>query len=223
MNKFYQKSKGFQWATAIMLQVLVFAITGGWFIFINQSNWYLLLLFVLGPIFQFAITPLLTLIGNYKYLSPMLLVYNPSNTKYDLHNGTSFDYLLVLTGVKAGKPLKNKILEFYLEGLLKLVHEIEKGNLPEDLVITGSSYFFSDRTAKNLGFEVSNATTAEKCNILINYLDLIWMYSLANGELSFPNLNTIKNAKILGRTLVKSKPKLERLYVYLLSKNKELP
>lgn len=219
MNKFYQNSKAFQWSITLMLLVLVVAFMGGWFYLINQSNWYFLLLFLLGPVFQFAITPFLTLLGNYKYLSPMLLVYNASSTKYDLHNGTSFDYIMVLKGFNKGLALKNKILEYYLEGLLKLVSEIENKNLSENLEITGSSYFFSDRTAQNLGFELSDASTAEKFNILINYLDLMWMYSLANGRLSFPDFNNVKNAKITGRRLVNSKPKLERLYLYLKRKN----
>ena len=60
---------------------------------------------------------------------------------------------------------------------------------------------------------------ADKFNILINYLDLTWMYSLANGKLSFPNLNNIKNARITGQDLVKGKPKLEKLYIYLYTKN----
>lgn len=219
MNKFYQKTKAFQWTIALLLLVFVFVISAGWFTLIKESFFYFFLLFLFGPVVQFALTPFLTLIGNYKYLSPMLLVYNPSNIKYDLHNGTSFDYLLVLKGHRTGRALKSKILEYYLEGLLKLVSEIENGNLSKELQITGSSYFFSDRSTKNLGFELSDASLAEKVNIIFNYLDLTWMYSIANGKLSFPDLKNVKNAKIKGKTLVQSKPKLEKLYSHLHSKN----
>ena len=219
MNIFYQKSKAFQWTIALLLLGVVFTLSAGWFTLISHHILYLLLLFFFGPIVQFAFTPFFTLIGSYKYLSPMLLVYNPSHIKYDLHNGTSFDYLIVLKGYKSGRGLKNKILEYYLEGMLKLVSEIENKNLPDKVQVTGSSYFFSDRTAQNLGFELSDASTAEKFNIIINYLDLTWMYSLANGKLSFPDLNNVKNAKITGKKLVENKLKLERLCAYLKSKN----
>jgi hypothetical protein len=51
-----------------------------------------------------------------------------------------------------------------------------------------------------------------------NYLDLIWMYSLAQGKLAFPNLKKIKTASIKGTDLVANKAKLETLSAYL---NKE--
>jgi hypothetical protein len=149
----------------------------------------------------------------------MLLVFNPSKTKYDLHNGTSFDYLLVFSNTKMGLKLKNQILQYYLVGLLRIIEDIEQNQLPDTIEISGSSYFFSERTATNLGFQISKATFAEKTNILFNYLDLLWMYSIANGKLRFPNLNQIKKAKITGAQLIKNKSKFEQLNTYLNKKS----
>lgn len=219
MNKFYQKHKVFQWSIAILLFILVLLLYGLWYWSLSIHLTYILLLPIMAPIMQFALTPFFTLIGSYKYLSPMLLVFNPTNTKYDLHNGTSFDYLMVLSHSKMGSALKNQILQYYLLGLLKIIEDIENQKLPDTLEISGSSYFFSARTAKNLGFNISNATIAEKTNILFNYLDLLWMYSIANGRLRFPNLNQVKKANITGADLIKNKSKFEQLYIYLNKKS----
>lgn len=219
MNPFYQKSKLYQWSVTILLFIIVFGLCALWYRSLDQHLAYLLLIPILAPVMQFGLTPFFTLIGTYRYLSPMLLVYNPSDKKYDLHNGTSFDYLMVLSNAKAGAEIKNQILQYYLLGLLKIIELIETEKLPDTVEISGSSYFFSERTAKNLGFKITHANFAEKANIMFNYVDLLWMYSLANGQIRFPNLNDIKKAKITGSELTQNKAKFEQLYTYLKQKS----
>ena len=170
---------------------------------------------------QFTLTPFFTLIGLYSYLSPMLLVYGANKKKYDLHNGTSFDYLMVMRGIKKGRPMQNKILEYYLEGLLRIVEDLEKGMLPPEVKISGTSYFFSEATARRLGFEIEKPTAFYTFNQYINYLDLLWMYSLAKGKLTFPNLKNVKAASIKGAQLVENKAYLQQLYQFL--QRKKLP
>jgi hypothetical protein len=143
----------------------------------------------------------------------MLLVFGASDKKYDLHNGTSFDYLFVMQKYKPGKKFRGKIWDYYIIGLLKIIEKIENKSLSENVVVRGSSYFFSDRTAKMLGFKLSKTNMFEKLNILANYLDLLWMYSLA--QVAFPNLNNIKTAEIKGTDLVANKAKLKELSSYL--------
>ncbi len=99
----------------------------------------------------------------------------------------------------------------YLKGLLKIIREIENGDLAETVIVHGSSYFFSTRTAYRFGFSVEKATIGEKLNIALNYLDLLWMYSLANRKLSLPDLRQIKKATVTGNILMDNKPRIEQL------------
>ncbi|MEM8896607.1 MAG: hypothetical protein AAGC85_00815, partial [Bacteroidota bacterium] len=157
------------------------------------------------------------------YLSPMLLVYSPNKKLYDLHNGTSFDYLFLMRKVKAGSAAKKLILKYYLEGLLQIIQEIKTGNLPDSLVISGSSYFFSERTAEKLGFTIQKADSMVYFNSAFNMLDLTWMYSYAHGRFRFPKLSAIKKASISGKDLLKQEAYIRRLKQALSDEGAEDP
>lgn len=219
MNKFYKIPKLLQWIIAIIFFILVFALMLWWLNLCKINILFYFLIFVFVPISQFLATPFLSLIGVYHYLSPMLMVFMPSQKKYDIHNGTSFDYLFLMTNTKAGTEWRNKILQYFLKGLMVIIERIESGKLSEDIVIRGSSYFFSERTAKRLGFEIQRAGIFEKINIIINFLDLMWMYSIAFGKLKIPNVFRMKSAKIKGKELLLKKAEIENLYHYLKNKN----
>lgn len=193
-----------------MLAILLI-ILGLWFELNLRNPLFYLLIFLFVPLLQFLATPIFTLGGLYKYVSPMLQVYSPNTKKYDIHNGTSFDYLMVMRGVKRGAELRKKLLGYYIDGLLYIIEEIEKCKLPSELVIRGSSYFFSQSTANRLGFKIAETGMAEKMNIVINYLDLLWMYSLSWGKLAFPSIKATKTAEITAADLLKSKGKLQEL------------
>ena len=179
---------------------------------------YYLLIFIFVPISQFLATPFLRLVGVYSYLSPMLLVFTANKKSYDIHNGTSFDYLMVMRGVPAGVVWRTKILGYYMQGLLAIVQQIEKGEIPESVEIKGSSYFFSESTARRIGFSMESTGLLTKLNIALNYLDLLWMYSIAHGRLRFPQLSTIRTAKISGKDLVLAKMEIERIHDYIVRK-----
>lgn len=201
--------------------LLLLSIVAWWFKLCADQALLFLLIFVITPLLQFLMTPFFTLIGLYKYVSPMLLVYNGSDKKYDLHNGTSFDYLLVMRDKRKGIGFRQKMLTFYLDGLLVVIDKIENKSLVETVVVRGSSYFFSERTANRLGFKTSKTNAAEKTNLVFNYLDLLWMYSLSKGKLVFPNLNKIKTAEISGKELLANKKKLLNLKSFL-QRNKNI-
>ena len=219
MNPFYQLNPLLQWSIALIMCLLMMLLTGIWMTAAMHHLFLYLLLFIAVPIFQFLSTPIFRLIGTYTYLSPMVLVFGASKDKYDLHNGTSFDYLLVMRKYKAGLQLQQKMLEFYIEGLLKVIEKIESKELPETVVVRGSSYFFSERTAQRLGFKISGTNFAEKLNLAANYLDLVWMYSISQGKLQFPSLSRVKTASISGADLLNNKTRLEDLYAYLNKKS----
>ena len=107
------------------------------------------------------------------------------------------------------------MLAYYIDGLLVITERIEHGDLSETVVIRGSSYFFSEQSARRLGFEVSTTSIWEKLNIMINYLDLLWMYSLAHDAIKFPDLGNIKTASISGGTLLQHQEDLLKIKAFL--------
>lgn len=209
MNKFYSYPIFLQWIISFLFFMISIGLLSIMFILTNKNLAYLLGIFVVVPISQFLATPLFTLIKLYRYLSPMLLVVNPTKEKYDIHNGTSFDYWYIMRKTKAGAQWKNKMLLYYLEGLLVIIEKIENKELAKELEIRGSSYFFSDRTAQKFGFELKETGLFEKVNLVLNYLDLMWTYSAAAGRIKFPNLSNIKTATTTAGVLVENKQKLQ--------------
>jgi hypothetical protein len=176
----------------------------------------LLPLIILAPtLVQFFAAPIAKLVGVHTYLSPMLFVSNASDKKFEIHNGTPFDYLMVMTNIRPGVRFRNQMLSYFLDGLLGIVDKIEANELSESVIIQGNSYFFNVRTARKLGFELSETSVAVRINLLINYFDLTWMYSLSRGRLSFPKIKDVQTGEITGACLVMNKEKLTRLNAFL--------
>jgi hypothetical protein len=218
MNDFYKLPKALQWVLALIMLV------GGFFpalALIELGYEYpiaYLLFFVYIPIGQFSFTPFFTLLGVYRYYSPMLLGYTPSDTQIDLHSGGSYDYLFVMRKYKSGIELRNRLLLFQLEGLKKIIQLIEDKAVPESVNIVGTSYFFSNRTVQRIGFELIEPSLFYRINLFVNFLDLLWMYSLAQGKLAIPKVWQAKKAQITGQKLVEHKVQLNALYDKLSSK-----
>ena len=63
-----------------------------------------------------------------------------------------------------------------------------------------------------MGFDIENPSLFYRLNLFINFMDLIWMYSLSKGKLSIPKLWNAKKASISGAKLVESKKAIEDLY-----------
>jgi hypothetical protein len=84
--------------------------------------------------------------------------------------------------------------------------------------IVGTSYFFSDRTAKKIGFELIDPSLFYRINLYANFLDLVWMYSLSQGKWAIPKVWKAKKVQITGQKLLENKGQLEALYDKLSSK-----
>ena len=212
MNDFYKQPKLFQWVEAILLLLTgllpaLFIIEKGH----SQPLFYLLFL-IYVPIVQFAATPFFTLVAIYKYYSPMLLGYMANDNQIDLHSGGSFDYLFVMRKYKSGIEMRNRLLIFHLEGLIYIIRQIENNSISEKVNIVGTSYFFNNRTLYKMGFEVENPSLFYRLNLIANFIDLFWMYSLSQRKLSIPKIWNTKNAKISGAKLIESKKIIEELY-----------
>ncbi len=218
MNDFYKQPKVLVWIESILFLLLGFVLG----IFILEKGYMQPLIysaFILYiPISQFLFTPIYKLTGGYTYYSPMLLGYMANDKQIDIHSGTSFDHLFVLRKYKSGTPLRNRIMMYHLDGLLKLIQLIEDKHIPESVNIIGTSYFFNERTLDKLGFQIEKATLFYRINLFINFIDLFWMYSLSKGKFAIPAVWDAKKAKITGGALVAQKTKFEGLYQKLEAK-----
>ena len=218
MNNFYKQPKILVWIESILMLLIGIALAlllierGYW-----QSLFYLAFLLYV-PISQFLFTPIYKLTGGYTYYSPMLLGYMANDKQIELHSGTSFDYLFVLRKHPYGAALRNRVLMYHLEGLLNIISLIEDKHMPETVNIIGTSYFFNDRTLHNLGFQIEKPSSSYRINLLLNFIDLFWMYSLSKGKVAIPSVWDVKKASILGDQLVLQKTKLESLYQKLEAK-----
>ena len=205
IKQFNRISATARWGVAISFTMILGLLLTGWIQHVNESPIWAAGIFVMVPIIQFFSTPLFTLLGIYTYYSPMVVSLGSNDRVINLHNGTSFDYLLEMRRVKPGLPWKKRMLVHYLAALQKIIHMIETGKLPESVTIRGSSYFLSRSSAERLGFSLSSTSFPEKLNILLNYLDLLWTYSLTNGSLTYPNLRNIRTVSIAGKELLTKK------------------
>jgi hypothetical protein len=170
-----------------------------WLSLIYVSLWFIPTFILIIPIGQFLSTPLFTLMGTYTYLSPMLLVYNKNGETWDLHSGTGFDYYFLRNEIKPGHAWRKQMFAYYIDGLLEIIRQIETGNIKPDTTIKGSSYFFGERTLKKFGFQLDKPSTFERVNILLNMVDLTWMYSIAQGRFAIPNITNVQNARVTAK------------------------
>jgi len=219
MKNFYSFNKYLQWFIAIVMTVILLSILHFWLENLEGLFLNILFIFIFVPIYSFLFTPLMTLTNIFKYKSPMLLVLVDSKKNYALHSGTSFDYLVKMGNVKSGVTFQNKVLEYHLEGILKIIKEVEDEVISDSTIIKGSSYFFSESTAKKLGFKIAPTNNFERLVIIFNYLEIMWMLSRTKGKLSFPKINNFKTVQTTGKELLEHKPFIENLFLKLKKRN----
>ncbi len=218
MNDFYRQPIFLQWFEAVLLLVIGFypALV---MIELTYSHLIYSLLFLFYiPVGQFTTAPFFKLAGIYKYYSPMLLGYMPNDIQIDIHSGSSFDYLFVMRKYKSGIQFRNRLLTYHLEGLLNIISQIENGFVPETVNISGTSYFFNERTLNKVGFELEIPSLFYRVNLFANAIDLIWMYSVSQGRLAIPKIWNAKKASISGSKLVASKDMIYSFYIKMISK-----
>lgn len=215
MNNFYRQPKPLLWIEAIILMLIGFYPVS----LIGEAGsiqpLYYLLILIYIPVFQFTVTPIFRLTGIYKYYSPMLLGFMANKNQIDIHSGSSFDYLFVMRKFKIGMEIRNQILLYHLEGVMKIISLIENNKIPSTVTIIGTSYFFNERTIEKLGFEKEKPSIFYRLNLIANFVDLIWMYSISKGYFSIPKILKAKKVKITGSKLVGKKEIIIKLHTAL--------
>jgi len=207
MRGFYNLPKFVQWIIAILLMVVGFAPM----LPIMAKPYGLLFLPILAPILNLVSVPFFRLIGYYKYLTPLVLSTVQTDKEYDLHNVFTFDYLINFKWADRGKKVQKTLLAHYFKALLVIIARIESGKLPPEVNIVGHSYFFSDRTAKKLGFTISKAPSFWVINSCLQFIELTYLYSFSRGKLAFPKFWKVQRAEISGKDLLAKKDYLEGL------------
>lgn len=162
-------------------------------------------------IWQLSVTPFCRATGIYRYHSPMLKATFRTSRTYEIHGGTSWDWLVLFRLRDRGAPAARQVMVWYLEGLLDLASQIERGETSRSIEITGTSYFFRAETARRLGFEIRPSGLRLRFNLLLNALDLWLTYSFTRGRLALPGLLDAKQAVIRGDDLVRRKGQISRL------------
>jgi len=230
MKALYDRSKLFRWTVAILfatalMALLVAAMFGTVGLLGLRVDNPAHLVFAQGlavvlflPIWMmiagFLVAPLLRVVGHLKYYSPLLIVTRSSGSRLDLHGAMLFDYVLLFRWCDRGRPAVRKTMLWYIDGLIALARDIERGRYPADITLSGTSYFFSESSAKRHGFRVEKGSRFAFGGFL-TYPTQFLTYSFAKGRWAFPPILKAKNATIDGATLCTRIPRLERVRKHL--------
>ncbi|MDQ3557552.1 MAG: hypothetical protein M3409_12375 [Gemmatimonadota bacterium] len=171
----------------------------------------LLALPLLIPVWETACAPFFRLAGIHRYFSPLLFAEAPEPGTLVVHGGTLWDYLLHLRWSERGRATRRRTLGFYLDGFLAIAADVERGRLSPDTTITGTSYFFNERTARSFGFALHPVDPAQRRELLLNFPVLLCKTSFAEGRLAVPDLSRLRRASITGAGLLRSRDRMRAL------------
>ncbi len=207
-HSFYSKSKkernqiqfaiGFVAFSVLLIALYISWLTGIYLIVIII---FPITLSIIAPFFD---VPSLKKSGGLIYYSPLFVSEKPKNGVIKIHGGTLFDYVFVIDRKLNARQRKTFIMQKYLEGLLKLLEQMENNEL-ENLKIRGTSYIINNRTAQRIGFKVVKTDFIQKLILIYNYFNVLITLSIAKGKLSFPKLNATKTFEIQCSKLLKRK------------------
>ena len=212
-HRFYawplKKQKWFIAGVYITLATLFLSIIA--LVVIKEVFWPLILFpFILVSLASFGDAPSGKISGSLIYYSPLFISTKPRKNKTIIHAGTPFDYFFVFRKKDRGIKAKKIVLIYFLDGLIKFIDNLSE-NSNESLTIEGTSYFFSEKTARKLGFEVAKAGFDQVFILTFNFLPLMFSYSFTQGKWSFPKLGNMKQVSISSGDLILQRAKIMRL------------
>ena len=117
MKVFHSLSVTYRWAIAVLFSAILALILLWWVQKVSDTAVWGLLIFIIVPIIQFLLTPIFIVLGVYTYYSKMVVTFGLGKQVLDLHNGTSFDYLLDMRNSKPGFSWKKEMLGYFFEAL----------------------------------------------------------------------------------------------------------
>lgn len=213
-DRYYGLSPWLAWPISIVLAIVGLAVMRQVFDYSEGRNFLspVIGIFLVAPLLMLLMTPLLRVIGTYKYYSPLFLVFGEKKDRFEIHSGPSIDYLLHLRGISPGPELQRTVLAFYLQGMLNIADKVAEAEDPGAIEIVGTSYFFSDRSAERMGFKVSSGGWFHRLNLMFNFLELFFLNSLTAGKVDVPNVLKVKKATMTGAQLLEHRAYIQRLY-----------
>lgn len=176
---------------------------------------FIFLPFVISLFAPFIDVPMGRKKGHLIYYSPLLLASALRNGKIVLHGGTLFDYYFTLSVNKSERRNRKMVIYSYTEGMLNLLETWDEQF--NDVKLSATAYFISPKTAKRLGFREVDTNPFTKLIMLINYLPIMISYSIANEEVSFPNIFSLKSYESTIGELRSNKAHLFEMYEKLKS------
>lgn len=160
---------------------------------------------------RFITTPLFVKLGIYTYHSEMLFTVPIWKKKREIHLGTSYDFFR--TDIVGSR----RMLASLSQGLLKLCEDIERGKYAKDLLLRGTTYYFSDATLMKFGFKTRPLRFVEALFFSLNYLELCFLLSLSKRRLTLVNTDSVRIAYCYATDLLRHK-EMCRKYAHMLLK-----
>lgn len=207
---FYQWSVKKQLAFMISIGVFLAVLTGfGIYSSLVLAQGWLAIFapFILITLASFIDMPMGKKSGRFTYYAPLFILENRKGNMV-MHGGTLFDYFFVFDWKDRGMKARYQSMHDMLDGCLALAKQY---NSNEEIHFTGTSYFFHEKTAKKLGFEVMKPSFNDLFILYLNYFSLMLMFSFTNKRLSFPSLSKTVCVRISNHQILANQAKFEQL------------
>lgn len=216
-HKFFRLPRTMQLAIAFAMLILAFLILFYWMSLVINNLWFLLtlpLLIFVSPLIE---KPISILSGAKTYFSPLLVVWGRREHIYQMHLGTLFDYMMVLDFKSKGQTFKTQILVYTFQGVLNIIDEIKRTENFDSKVL-GTSYFLSKSTAERFNFKTLAASPFQILLMLVNYVNLVFLLSIVDRKLRFPNIFQAMKVEIDAHSLLQEEEKIRNFYNYMRSR-----
>lgn len=151
---------------------------------------------------HFLTTPLLKKCKIYKYYTPLFLIVPYSPNKYEIHLGTSWDFF------KLPKINTKVYIDYLVEGLLKLIDDIENCKIKSNAIFKGNTYYFKPKTMERFGFHSRKLKPIEFIMFLLSYLEMTLLHSIANKRPTFVSFKNLCISTISAQELQQQKAEI---------------